>query len=100
ADHAIDRVAGRRHHDDADLAAPLAQPAGDGEAILAGQADIEQHQCRQFAFDQAAQACSRVETGDAVALLAEIVEQELTLARLPLDPHYMPPRVHFSLPSA
>ena len=55
-DHPVDRVARRRHHDDADPAALLAQPARDRKAVLAGQADIEQHQRRHLALDQAAQA--------------------------------------------
>ena len=55
ADDAVDRLAGRGHHDDADLAAALAQPARQREAVLAGQADVEQDQLRQVPFDQLTQ---------------------------------------------
>ena len=85
ADHAVDGIARGRHHDDADPAALFAQPAGDGEAVLAGQADIEQDQGRQLALDHAAQARPRFEAGDAETLAAEIVEQKLALGCFILD---------------
>ena len=51
-DDAIDRVGRRRHHDDADAARTLAQPARQHEAVLARQPDIEQHQCGKLALQQ------------------------------------------------
>ena len=96
ADDPVDRIAGRRHHDDADLAAALAQPAGDGEAVLPGQADIEQDQIRQLALHQPAQPAARFEAADPEALLGQIVEQKLALGRLVLDHRYMLPLIHLA----
>src|SRR6185295_5110829 len=52
ADHAVDRIGGNRHHNDADAATFLAQPARKGEAVLARQANVEENKLRQFTLDQ------------------------------------------------
>ena len=63
----------------------LAQPARQREAVLAGQADVEQHQRRQLALDQPAQRDAAVGAADAEVLLVEIVDEQLALRRLVLD---------------
>ena len=100
ADHAVDRIGRRRHHDDADAAAALAQPARQREAVLAGQPDIQQHQCRKLALNQLAQRRAAVGAAHAEALPAEVVDEELALRRLVLDHHDMRPVVHSQAPCA
>ena len=94
ADHPVDGIGRGRHHDDADAAGALAQPARQDEAVLARQADIEQHQRRQLALQELAQRGAAVGAADAEILLAEVVDQQLTLRRLVLDHHNMRPMVH------
>ena len=93
-DHSVDGVGGCRHHDDADAPALLAQPARERKAVLAGQADIEQHQRRQLALEQPAQRDAAVGAADAEILFAEVIDQQLTLRRLVLDHDDMRTVIH------
>src|SRR3984893_6493576 len=94
--HPVDRVARRRHHDDADPAALLAQPARHRKAVLARQPDIEQHQRRHLALDQTAQADTGLKPGDPIAVPCQVIEQKLALGRLVLDHDDMLTLVHLS----
>src|SRR5262249_51542378 len=90
----IHRVGGRGHHDDADAAALLAQPARQCKSALARQPDIERHQRRTLAFDQPMQCGATLERTDPKILPGEIVGQQLPLRRLVLDHDDMGPRIH------
>ena len=93
-DHPVHGVGRGRHHDDADAARALAQPAREDEAVLARQADVEQHQRRQLALQQLAQGGAAVGAADAEVLLAKVVDQQLPLRRLILDHDNMRTMVH------
>jgi hypothetical protein len=93
-DHAVHRVGGRGHHDDADAAALLAQPARQGEPVLARQVDVEQYQCRRPLLDEAAQCRTAVDGADPKILPGEIVGEQLPLRRFVIDHDNMGPRVH------
>lgn len=54
----------------------LAQLARDREAVLAGQAEIEQHQGRRVAAHQLHQRAAVVQLGDAEALALQVVAQQ------------------------
>ena len=93
-DHAVDRVGSRGHHDDADPAAPLAQPAHQCEPVFAGQPDIEQDQRRCLALDEPVQCSTAVDGADPEILAGEIGGEQLPLCGLVLDHDDMRPRVH------
>ncbi len=73
-DHAVHRVGGGGDHDDADPAALLAQPTRQREAVLARQTDVEQHQRRQFAFEQPPQRDAAFGAANPEMLLVEVVD--------------------------
>ena len=93
-DDAVHRVGGRGHHDDADAAALLAQPARQGEPVLARQVDVEQYECRRLLLDEAAQCSAAIGGADPKILPGEIVGEQLPLRRLVIDHDNMGPRVH------
>jgi hypothetical protein len=84
ADDAIDEVAGSRHHDDPEVVV-LAQVARQRQPVLAGQAQVQQHGVRQFAFDLLAhlQPVRGLREIEAVAL--EILAQHGAHGRIVVD---------------
>src|SRR3546814_18187970 len=84
-DDAVDHLAGRRQHDDAD---PLlgAQEARQRQAVLARHADVEQNQIDVVHLDRAAQFLAAAGGGDAVAGQLEVFLDRLAAPRLVVDP--------------
>jgi hypothetical protein len=93
-DDAVDRIGGRGHHDDAGAAAFLAQPPRQGEAVLARQVDVEQHQRRRLALDETVQCGAAIDRADPEILFGEVIGEQLPLRRLVLDHDDMGPRIH------
>ncbi|MCY1450383.1 hypothetical protein D9M71_671850 [compost metagenome] len=92
ADDAVDVVVAPGDEDDADLRAH-AQLAGQGQAVLAGQADVEQHQVdRLLAALGLGQAAFRLLGGvgaeHVVAFLGEVGLEEFANQRIVIDDQY------------
>ena len=94
-DDPVHGVARRSHHDDADAAAPLAQPARQREPVFARQVDVKQHQRRSLALDEPMQRGAAIDGADPEILPGEIIGEQLPLRRLVFDHDDMRPRVHF-----
>jgi hypothetical protein len=84
ARHAVDHVARAGDHDDAELVA-LAQVARERQAVLARQADVEQHHRRRRALELRAHRGAARGERDLVAVLAEILRQHLPDRRVVVD---------------
>jgi len=75
ADHLVDRVAAAGDEHQAALPV-LAQLPGNREAILAGQAEVEQHELRRIGGHQAEQLGAAVRLRNAKALTLQIVREQ------------------------
>ena len=76
SDDLVDRVASAGHDDEA--AAPVLTPLpGDGEAVLAWKAQIEQHQCRRIGWHALQQVATAVQLRDPIAVALQVVGLQL-----------------------
>src|SRR5262249_3945608 len=94
-----DRVKGMGRggdHKDAEPAAAFAQPACQREPVLAGEANVEQDQIRQFTLDEPAQCRPAVNAGHTEIVSAEVLDQQMALGGLVLDHDDMWPIIRHS----
>ena len=83
-DDAVDDVARRRDHDDADVVA-LAQVARERQPVFAGQADVEQDEVGQRALDLRAHRVAAVGRAHVVAVPAQVLGEQRAHARVVVD---------------
>ena len=75
ADHPVDHVAGRGHHDDADLVV-LSKIARQHQPVLSGQPDVQQHGIGKLMLDLLAHLRSAGGLGDGEAVSFEVLAQQ------------------------
>jgi hypothetical protein len=83
-DDAIDDVARRRDHDDADVVT-LAQVARERQSVFSGKADIQQDQVGQRALDFRAHRVAAVRRAHVVAVSAQVLPEQRAHARVVVD---------------
>src|SRR5260221_2372212 len=96
AGDAVDHVGGAGDHDDADLVV-LAQEARQGQAVLAGKADVEQDDRRAGALHLGAHGHTARRLRHRVAVIAEIVGEHLSDRRIVVDDQHLRRFHHCSL---
>ena len=84
-DDAIDVLALRRQHDDRHAFAGAAQPAADGEPVLAGQHEVEHDEVRRIALQLLVEVARVGQRRDLEALLGQIARQEVAQAHVVVD---------------
>src|SRR5262249_20606302 len=81
----LDRVGRSCYHDDAKPPTAFAQPPCEHEPILAGEANIEQDDSRQFTLDEPAQCRPAVDASHTEIVFAEVLDQQMALGGLVFD---------------
>ena len=84
SDHPVHHVAGRGHHDDADVVA-LAQEARERDAVLARQADVQQDQVGKVALDLGAHGAAAVDRLHLEAVARQVLDQHRPDIRVVVD---------------
>ena len=99
ADHAVHHVAGRRHHDDADVVV-LPQVARQHQPVLAGHADIEEDDVGKLALDLLAHLGAGVGDARRRSVAAEILAQHRAHRRVIVDDQQASAAVHAEICAA
>src|SRR5262249_53078945 len=81
----IDRIGSGGDHNDAESAAAFAQPACQREPILAGEANVEQDDSRQFTLDEPAPRRPAIHAGHTEIVFAEVLDPQMALGGLVFD---------------
>src|SRR5215471_20976184 len=92
----IDRVGRSCYHDDAKPPTAFAQPPCEHEPILAGEANVEQDNSRQFTLDEPAQRRPAVDAGHTEIVFAEVLDQQMALGGLVFDHDDVRPAIRHS----
>ena len=94
ADDAVHDLARAGHHDDPEVVA-LAQVPREREAVLARQADVEQHHLGHAALELGAHRGAAVGLDDLVAVRGQVLDEHVAHGAVVVDDQHLA-RIHFA----